>query len=984
MKRTLMLFSIVTLFLAFAGMSFADTYVNIALNEPETYTINGSDYVFELVGANPGHCTDYVAAFIDLVVNGESLRIYEGAEDYNTVLGGVNFTIEDTFIVDIPAPAAELVINVSGTRFVLQHNQSQQVQIGNNVSEFEIVAFLESRCDAYNESQESVILSIDNEWHTLMEGDLKVYDLDLVILSQSIDITHNPWNATAAFYVGVIHNVVVGPVENSTLFLEINNPVSYLIGEISYEFEIIGGNSEENTIVLLVNGIQETMHEGEMHNFGGIMVTVDNLFITNIPTLDASASISFGQDLAENSTIELLHEVPKIGYLYNNWYEFEIVDYLDEIKMFKEIDISVNGDEETIYLGEEERFDDIIVRFEDMNGFGGEYQFFIVVEKYFRRVPSNVYFAVPDVNDFSDSGIFADISSEMSEQNYDAIPAVQDFSGINIDSLNESVVLALKNGEAVLVVGTNVNDDHEDFAHRFEHILDDANINYRLRDEEDIDNDLNELFPSVATLENGTLFLQLNEQVTIVINGETYEFEIVGANSEDASVMLEVNGYRETIQEDEMRTFGGMIVTVDNLFVTNIPTLDASATISLGQNLAENNEMEMMLGVLKIGHINGVWYDFEITDYNNETFDIELSVNGDDEKYGFYDGERIDDIFITLVDVDIVNDVPYFFITVEEHASYLPSNVYFAVFDTNDYSDSLVFSDVYSEMADKNYDVVPATRSFATMPIGPLDESVVLAVKNGVVVLLVGTNVDDEHEDFAEDLEDILHDAKINYRLSDEGYVNNNLNDLFFQIDDTITRPLQLTEGWNLIPFGVGIEIHGPSSEDIIEAAYIWDANEGIYYDLFKQGSDSNELFEDLIRENGWTAAWYYLNDDVELTLEIDLAEVQEFLEEDAEPEFQEGWNFYVIMPHLSEEYAGEFLNIGTSHDDDRDYIRDNKVYAWSGDNWETGDYYGDIRNDDLVASGIIGMPFLAYYMEDFDAMWRPSMERTIPEFPQS
>jgi len=81
-------------------------------------------------------------------------------------------------------------------------------------------------------------------------------------------------------------------------------------------------------------------------------------------------------------------------------------------------------------------------------------------------------------------------------------------------------------------------------------------------------------------------FLELNTPQTITVDGESYEVEVVGGNSDGSSetIILSVNGARETVSAGQSRTIGGIEVFIDDVFVTNIPTLDASATVFVGSD----------------------------------------------------------------------------------------------------------------------------------------------------------------------------------------------------------------------------------------------------------------------------------------------------------------------------------------------------------------------------------------------------------------
>ncbi|MFW5746978.1 MAG: thioredoxin domain-containing protein, partial [Nanoarchaeota archaeon] len=192
--------------------------------------------------------------------------------------------------------------------------------------------------------------------------------------------------------------------------------------------------------------------------------------------------------------------------------------------------------------------------------------------------------------------------------------------------------------------------------------------------------------------------------------------------------------------------------------------------------------------------------------------------------------------------------------------------------------------------------------------------------------------------------------------------------------DDLITREMSLQEGWNLVPIGHGIEFWGEGFAESMIGAYVWDADTQMYHDLFAD----EDVVEDIIVERGYTAVWVYLNDDVEISLTLDLQEIQETIE-DLDFQFEEGWNFYVILPQMQYDLSQGFFSIGMDQEKHAGYIRGNRVYAWERDEWELGDYESDILNNDQLDE-IAGMPFIAYYEEQFSPFY---MQMDIPEFPE-
>ena len=110
----------------------------------------------------------------------------------------------------------------------------------------------------------------------------------------------------------------------------------------------------------------------------------------------------------------------------------------------------------------------------------------------------------------------------------------------------------------------------------------------------------------------------------------------------------------------------------------------------------------------------------------------------------------------------------------------------------------------------------------------------------------------------------------------------------------------------------------------------------------------------------------------------MDLEEVQEKVEE-LDFQFNEGWNFYVILPQMDRNHKEGYLNIG--EDDNGIYIANNKLYAWNAGNqdWETGTYTEVI--DGEIDEDIFGLPYIARYTENFRVSY--TGKYVIPPFPE-
>ncbi|HYD03199.1 MAG TPA: hypothetical protein VEC16_02770 [Alphaproteobacteria bacterium] len=87
------------------------------------------------------------------------------------------------------------------------------------------------------------------------------------------------------------HTIIVGKDSTET--------VTYM-GE-EYTLEVLGGNSDDSTAILRVNGDTTTVEEGDSKTVGGLPIYIKNIFITNIGD-DISVQLFFGSDKLEFDT----------------------------------------------------------------------------------------------------------------------------------------------------------------------------------------------------------------------------------------------------------------------------------------------------------------------------------------------------------------------------------------------------------------------------------------------------------------------------------------------------------------------------------------------------------------------------------------------------------------------------------------------------------------------------------------------------------
>ncbi len=138
-----------------------------------------------------------------------------------------------------------------------------------------------------------------------------------------------------------------------------------------------------------------------------------------------------------------------------------------------------------------------------------------------------------------------------------------------------------------------------------------------------------------------TTYLELNSPVMIDTAGESYSIEIVGADSDgsDNTVIIDVDGVRKTMEEGDTTTVNGLDVYIKDLFVTNIPTLSASANIFVGSEeyLLETGK------TIKVNDEKLEGYKFTLTGTNMSTvekFTFAFTPSDLDDDDGFDDEDK--------------------------------------------------------------------------------------------------------------------------------------------------------------------------------------------------------------------------------------------------------------------------------------------------------------------------------------------------------
>lgn len=80
--------------------------------------------------------------------------------------------------------------------------------------------------------------------------------------------------------------------------------------------------------------------------------------------------------------------------------------------------------------------------------------------------------------------------------------------------------------------------------------------------------------------------LELKQAVEVTVDGKTYEVELTGADSEgdEKSVIIRVGADKAVLEAGDTEEIGGLSIHAQDVFVTNIPSLTASANIFIGSD----------------------------------------------------------------------------------------------------------------------------------------------------------------------------------------------------------------------------------------------------------------------------------------------------------------------------------------------------------------------------------------------------------------
>jgi hypothetical protein len=76
--------------------------------------------------------------------------------------------------------------------------------------------------------------------------------------------------------------------------LDMNSSETITVGSKEYELKVVGANTDDDKIILMINGKRKTVIKGDSYTIDGLEVYVKDTFVTDIPVLDASIDLFVG------------------------------------------------------------------------------------------------------------------------------------------------------------------------------------------------------------------------------------------------------------------------------------------------------------------------------------------------------------------------------------------------------------------------------------------------------------------------------------------------------------------------------------------------------------------------------------------------------------------------------------------------------------------------------------------------------------------
>ncbi|NQU97974.1 hypothetical protein HQ533_00765 [Candidatus Woesearchaeota archaeon] len=121
----------------------------------------------------------------------------------------------------------------------------------------------------------------------------------------------------------------------------------------------------------------------------------------------------------------------------------------------------------------------------------------------------------------------------------------------------------------------------------------------------------------IVLLENsGYLVFEMGQGTIVEYEGEEYDISILGANQDTMSIILRINGDTESVNLGNIYTIGGLQIFVEDIFISNVGGVTASAKIYYG------------IRELNLGSTFNTWMDVQVDDEDLDG--VEAYMTGND------------------------------------------------------------------------------------------------------------------------------------------------------------------------------------------------------------------------------------------------------------------------------------------------------------------------------------------------------------------
>ncbi|HYD04066.1 MAG TPA: hypothetical protein VEC16_07260 [Alphaproteobacteria bacterium] len=258
---------------------------------------------------------------------------YKFQENENLILGGSLDDVGITTLDDSELPdllASGLIEADDGTEY------EYDVELSVGTAGPVVAALIDS--DLQDEGYEAPVVYFDLDngndlFYTLTIDFQDLWGAEDFVESETIELfgtsyTFDPDNANDEDILtlfGSENTVVVGKGATETVTYQ---------GE-EYTLEVLGGNSDDSTAILRVNGDTTTVEEGDSKTLSGLPVYIKNVFVSNIGGDDVSVQLFVGSnklELDEDGTVTKNGvELDEVTATYtknaSNWADIDVISF---------------------------------------------------------------------------------------------------------------------------------------------------------------------------------------------------------------------------------------------------------------------------------------------------------------------------------------------------------------------------------------------------------------------------------------------------------------------------------------------------------------------------------------------------------------------------------------------------------------------------------------------------------------------------------